>query len=337
MFGKTGTGKSTLCNVLAGKEYDADYFPTSSDPTSCTQETKFANVFLNGDLNKPVSLIDTIGFDDPTKDHDATIIAELVVTLNTKCDYVNLFVLAVNGQNPRLDGSLLTMIRILEGMFSKDFWNQIVLVFTRMPMSLRDKERREKINKKTDAQLAAEFIKVVEKKFKDCSGLRYLYMDATYEKNDGHEKDAFDSACIKLHEMLEKLPGLPTENIKKVETDNELLQQKIKEKEAETETLQAQVKKLKADAEAREENEKMKQKAEKAKIKERVGEAIGMVFLGTVVALACIPLGPAGIAVGLASGVKIGATVGGLIPIAWEWIANVFSKRPGKLNLYFNI
>ena len=129
MFGKTGTGKSSLCNVLAGKEYDADYFPTSSEGTSCTQKTKFKDVFLNGDEKKPVSLIDTMGFDDPTKDHDATIIAELVVKLKTRCDYVNLSVLAVNGQNPRLDGSLLTMIRILEGMFTKQFWNQVVLVY----------------------------------------------------------------------------------------------------------------------------------------------------------------------------------------------------------------
>jgi len=230
VFGKTGTGKSTLCNVLAGKKHDADYFPTSSDPTSCTQETKFANVFLNGDKKKPVSLIDTMGFDDPTKDHDATIIAELVVKLKTRCDYVNLSVLAVNGQNPRLDGSLLTMIRILEGMFTKQFWNQVVLVFTRMPMNLRDKEKREKINRKTDAKFAADFIRGVEEQFKDCSGLRYLHMDATFEKNDDHEKAAFDSACIKLHEMLEELPGLWTNYVKKVTAENELLQRKIKEK-----------------------------------------------------------------------------------------------------------
>ena len=233
VIGKTGTGKSSLCNVLAGKECNAKYFPSSSKSTSCTQKTRFKNVFFNGDKKKQVTVIDTMGFDDPTKNHDAKIIAELVVKLKTKCDYVNLFVLAVNGQNPRLDGSLLTMIRILEGMFTKQFWNQTVLVFTRMPMSLREIKRREKNNEKTDAQLAADFIKVVEEQFKDCtcSGLSYLYMDATYEKDDDHEKAAFDSACIKLHEMLEELPGLPTENVEKVATDNELLQRKIKEKE----------------------------------------------------------------------------------------------------------
>ena len=231
VIGKTGTGKSSLCNVLAGKEFDADYFPTSSDPTTCTQKTKFANVNLNGDRNRPVSVIDTIGFDDPTKDHDAEIIAELVVKLKTRCDYVNLFVLAVNGQNPRLDGSLLTMIRILEGMFSKQFWNQVVLVFTQLPMSERDKLRRERERMKTDDEFAADFIKEVEKQFEDCTGLHCLYMDATYDKNDEHEKAAFDSACTVLHEMLEDLPGLPTENVKQVETGNETLKRKIKEAE----------------------------------------------------------------------------------------------------------
>ena len=317
VIGKTGTGKSTLCNVLAGKEYDADYFPTSSDGRSCTHKTKFANVFLNGDKNKPVSLIDTIGFDDPTKDHDATIIAELAVKLNTRCDYVNLFVLAVNGQNPRLDGSLLTMIKILERMFTKQFWNQVVIVFTRMPMSLRDKEKREKkINNKTDDEFAAEFIKVVEDQL-DCSGLHYLYMDATYEKDDDHEKAAFDSACIKLHELLEELPGLQTDNVRNVETDNALLQRKNKEKEAETETLKAEVKKV--------EMEK-----ENMKIKASLGGTIGMVAGGTIGGLACIPLGATGIATGLSAGVQVGRNVG-------ELVAKIELKRPGKLNLYYSM
>ena len=45
-MGKIGTGKSTLCNVLAGREPDADLFPVSSDAVSCTQNTKFADLLL---------------------------------------------------------------------------------------------------------------------------------------------------------------------------------------------------------------------------------------------------------------------------------------------------
>ena len=69
-----------------------------------------------------LSLIDTIGFDDPEKDADAEIISELVIKLRDNCDHVNLFIIAVNGQNPRLDGSLIGMIRIFEGMFGEGFW-----------------------------------------------------------------------------------------------------------------------------------------------------------------------------------------------------------------------
>ena len=64
-------------------------------------------------------MIDTMGFDDPSKDHDAEIIAELVHKLHKGCDYVHLFVIAVNGQNPRLDGSLVSMTKIFEGMFGE--------------------------------------------------------------------------------------------------------------------------------------------------------------------------------------------------------------------------
>ena len=108
-----------------------------------------------------------------------------------------------------------------------------------------------------------------------------------------------------------------TDNVKKVETYNALLQRKIKEKEAETETLKAEVKKV--------EMEK-----EKMKIKASLGEPIGMAVGGTVGALAFIPVGPTGFAAGLSAGVKVGGTVG-------ELVAKIELKRPGKLNLYYSM
>ena len=69
-------------------------------------------MLILGNKERPISVIDTIGFDDPDKDTDVKIISELVEKLRTKVDHVNLFVIAVNGQNPRLDGSLVAMLKI---------------------------------------------------------------------------------------------------------------------------------------------------------------------------------------------------------------------------------
>ena len=115
--------------MLTGHEHDAEIFPVSAGAASCTQFTKFADVDFNRNPAHYISIIDTIGFDDPTKVHDADIIAELVFKMQHLCDHINLFVIGVNGQAPRLDGSLLAMIRIFEGMFSHQFWNQVVVVF----------------------------------------------------------------------------------------------------------------------------------------------------------------------------------------------------------------
>ena len=114
IIGKTGTGKSTLCNVITGNAPDAVVFAVSAAAESCTQSTQFAEAFYANDPAYPMSVIDTIGFDDPSQNRDAEIIAELVTKLRDNCDHVNLFMIAVNGQNPRLDGSLIGMIRIFE-------------------------------------------------------------------------------------------------------------------------------------------------------------------------------------------------------------------------------
>ena len=71
-------------------------------------------MLILGNKERLVSLIDTIGFDDPDNDTDAKIISELVDKLTKKCDRVHLFVIAVNGQNPRMDGSLVAMLKIFK-------------------------------------------------------------------------------------------------------------------------------------------------------------------------------------------------------------------------------
>ena len=114
VIGKPGSGKSTVCNVLSGCKHDDKRFETSPGSDSCTRTTTFRNVCFNNDRSKPISMIDTIGFDDPNNDTDAVVISDLVVKLKGQCDYINLFLITVNGQEPRLDDSLIAMLKVRE-------------------------------------------------------------------------------------------------------------------------------------------------------------------------------------------------------------------------------
>ena len=176
-------------------------------------------------------MIDTIGFSDPDNDEDAHVISDLVVKLRTKCDYVNLFAIVVNGQNPRLDGSLVGMIRIFEGMFGDKFWKQAVIIFSRLPMDDRSKTVRLKTSSSTDKEQAKKYIETVGKKFPKGKGLRYLHLDAWHQDFDQHEIDCFDNAMSDLYDMLCNADKLETELVQKVETEHAKLKKTIAEKD----------------------------------------------------------------------------------------------------------
>merc|ERR1712210_270664 len=260
VIGKTGTEKSSLCNVLVGADHDADLFPVSAEAMSCTQRTVFCDAFFNKDKEWPFSLIDTIGFDDPDKDDDAGIIAELVLRLKHGCDFVNLFIIAVNGQNPRLDGSLLGMIKIFEGMFGQDFWKQVVVLFTRMPMDEKAKKKREKNSKQSDDELAQKYMAEVAKRFKHGKQIDYVFLDSCFDKEDPEEKRCFDQAMDKLLNALNAAKPLPTSKVQEVATEKAALRREIAEKESAAKATQERLIQL-----AKEQEEDAKKLADQEK------------------------------------------------------------------------
>ena len=83
-MGETGTGKSSLCNVLAGKDPDSDLFPVSDGTTSCTQENEYQNIKFGGDRRLTVTAVDTKGFNDSSNGIDQVSVADFIAGLRRR-------------------------------------------------------------------------------------------------------------------------------------------------------------------------------------------------------------------------------------------------------------
>ena len=225
VVGKTGSGKSTICNVIAGLDYKSSTFKVSSSAEGCTGSTQLVDVSFDGRTDRPISLIDTIGFDDRERD-DNKIIQDLILNLKTKCDYVHLLLLIVNGQSPRLELSLSTMLGYFQEMFGESFWKQTAVVFTRLSMKKETKDDRMRASSQTDQQIANEYLKKVVNTFPKSRGLNYVFLDACRDIKDATSQKAFRNSMEQVWKMLQEAPGLPTDRVKHAESEkNKLLQE----------------------------------------------------------------------------------------------------------------
>ena len=228
IVGKTGSGKSSICNVIAGLDDKNSTFKVSSSAQGCTGSTQLADVSFDGRTDRPISLIDTIGFDDPDRDTDTKVIQDLISKLKTKCDYMHVFLLVVNGQSPRLDLSLTTMLGYFQEMFGECFWKQTIIIFTRLSMKPAVREERERVSEQTDQKIADEYLEVVKTKFPAASrGLKYVFLDACRDVKDATSQNAFRDSMEQVWNMLQAAPGLPTDKMKHAESEKMKLQREL--------------------------------------------------------------------------------------------------------------
>ena len=254
VIGKTGVGKSTLCNTLTGSES----FPVSSGATSCTQQVRITDGSLMGDDNQKITIIDTVGFDDAAKDTDSET-ATLIKKLKADVDHVNLFVIVLDGQNVRIDKSLQEMLQLFAAVFTEKFWDHVFIVFTKLSMDekavLKRQRSREGVS---DDVWARKYLTELSKQAK-CEP-KYAFIDAMYVSRDSDECDAFTAAIGKLQENLNTNTGFKTDSVR--ETEFKMDAEKRKTEKAENEKKQADYKRSKAEQERAEANKKQKKAEE---------------------------------------------------------------------------
>ena len=102
-------------------------------------------------------------------------------------------------------------------------------------MDAKVKKKREAVNKKSDEEIGENYIKVVEEQFPEGAGLKFLYLDAVYDKTDVEETTAFQSSMTILRELLNKGCDLSTAYVRAVKTQNQVLEASLKQVQDERE------------------------------------------------------------------------------------------------------
>ena len=224
ILGKTGSGKSTLCNRLAGENHDSNSFPVDSDASSCTQENVLKNVNFGGDKERKVTLIDTVGFDDPDKDQQE-VIDDLRKKISETSSFINIFGITINSHSRRLESSHVKMLETFQDIFGTAFWKNCILIFTQKSMDQGQIENRKRIAHKSDDEAATDFVHQVNKRFPESNNLRYLFLDACFNQGNPSEWAYFEKAMEILYKNIKNAADfkLPTREQKHRSNCNELI------------------------------------------------------------------------------------------------------------------
>ena len=100
--------------MLAGNDPNDGIFPVSSLSRACTTETKVVNINFGGDSRRPITVIDTVGFDETENHAEERILADIIAALVNKANYVNKIGLVINGNSPRLNATTLSMLTMFD-------------------------------------------------------------------------------------------------------------------------------------------------------------------------------------------------------------------------------
>ena len=222
VIGSAGAGKSTLCNIFAGKKHDDDTFPVGDEWTSCTHATSGKIVKWRGTSGRKIHLFDTPGLKNEDSGADNYNIDQMVDYFKNAW-YVNVFLLVINGANPRFDSSLISMLKVFHKMFGKTFLQDNgVLAITNWAFDSKSIKRRGK--KDNDETVTKLIQRLQDLQFiEEDKNIPVLFIDALHDSEDQYEVQKFNEEMIKLWDAINEYPALTSSTFRVVNVDDNKL------------------------------------------------------------------------------------------------------------------
>ena len=206
-IGSVREGKSSLCNVLAGKIFNHNQFPING-----TTKTLKDKVQWGGD-GRTFWLIDTPGFSEIRENKDETE-NSIVLEIKTHSE-VNVFAIVLDGSEPRFVDSRKKMIQKFKVMFGDKFLEKnTVFVITKWHYDEDSCATRE-ISGQNEMSLERDINQILKETFrvKNPKGVPVIFLDV-HHQDESKEKMKFKKGLDDLENCLKTFPSYDCKSIK---------------------------------------------------------------------------------------------------------------------------
>ena len=238
ILGATGVGKSSLANILMGrdKNFDGNGFPggcfevlgLNNMGESVTKEVcEDQGQWLGNHTMPKFTIIDTPGFGNDLIEEEKTI-ERLVNVLKDDIRYIHAFVIAFKQQDNRMTASLRSMIALFQKMFGDQFWNNAILEATHWNYH-EHSIRMRALSKPKIAEnwWQNQFNHLFLKEFGLKKPLPAVFIDTYYNKNNPLEKEKFQHYTNELWQFAKSRIPFECKDIKIALTEIRELQDRI--------------------------------------------------------------------------------------------------------------
>ena len=236
IIGKSGAGKSSLANVLMGRDkgfngtgFEGGCFKSDvsqpADGNKITSQT-CADVkpWLGNLTYGKVTVIDTPGLMETNLEKEERTISELARKLKDEYKFINTFLIAIKESDAtRYTRETHSMMNLFANMFGDEFWCNVMIAFTHWGYSYVDVKRRRDQGDTGTPKNEENWKEQQNQLFRKHLGVTFdlpaVFIDAHYKKDGGFEEGNFTQETQKLLDFSKKKIPFACKDVKAVKTE----------------------------------------------------------------------------------------------------------------------